>query len=223
MDELALVIFDVAGTTVQDHGEVPAAFTATLAEHGIEITRERLKQVRGASKRQALRGFIPPGPEQDHVVEALYASFRAHLAQRYAVEGVHAIPGAEDAFRFLRGRGVRLALNTGFDRETTNLLLGALGWADGWVDAVVCGDDVSQGRPAPYLIFRAMEATGATSVHQVAVVGDTARDLQAGYNAGVRWNVGVLSGAHDRQTLERVPHTHLLSSVAELARLWEAV
>jgi phosphoglycolate phosphatase-like HAD superfamily hydrolase len=88
---------------------------------------------------------------------------------------------------------------------------------------VVCGDDVSQGRPAPYLIFRAMEATGARSVHQVAVVGDTTRDLQAGHNAGVRWNIGVLTGAHDRQTLQRAPHTHLLPSVAEVARVWEAV
>ena len=80
------------------------------------------------------------------------------------------------------------------------MLLGRLGWAEGIVDAVVCGDDVTRGRPAPYLIFRAMEATGASSVHKVASVGDTTLDLQAGYNAGVRWNVGVLSGAHDRQS-----------------------
>jgi phosphonatase-like hydrolase len=223
LDELALVIFDIAGTTVQDHGEVPAAFTAVLAEHGIAITPDRIKQVRGASKRHALRQLVPVGPDQDHVVEELYASFRAHLARRYAAEGVHAIAGTEDVFRLLREQGVGVALNTGFDRETTNLLLVALGWKDGWADAVVCGDDVSQGRPAPYLIFRAMEATGTESVHQVAVVGDTTRDLQAGYHAGVRWNIGVLTGAHDRQTLKRAPHTHLLPSVAELARVWEAV
>ena len=40
MDELELVDFDLAGTTVEDHGEVPAAFTAALAGHGIEVTRE---------------------------------------------------------------------------------------------------------------------------------------------------------------------------------------
>ena len=64
---------------------------------------------------------------------------------------------------------------------------------------------MTRGRPAPYLILRAMEATGASSVHKVASVGDTTLDLQAGYNAGVRWNVGVLSGAHDRQSLETSP------------------
>ncbi len=90
------------------------------------------------------------------------------------------------------------------------------------VDAVVCGDDVSQGRPAPYLIIHAMEATGTTNVRRVANVGDTALDLKAGYNAGVGWNIGVLSGAHDRQLLERTPHTQLLPSVAALFSLWSA-
>jgi phosphonatase-like hydrolase len=222
LDELELVVFDLAGTTVEDRGEVPAAFAAALAGQGIEVTREQVKNVRGASKRQALRTFIPAGPEQARLAEEAYASFRAHLARRYAAEGVRAVPGAAPAFRWLRERGVRVTLNTGFDRETTGLLLGGLGWSDGIVDAVVCSDDVPQGRPAPYLIFRAMEATGAKSVHRVANVGDTTLDLQAGYNAGVRWNIGVLSGAHDRKALESVPHTHLLPSVAEVTGLWAA-
>lgn len=220
--ELELVIFDLAGTTVEDRGEVPGAFTAALEEHGIEVTREQINGVRGASKRQALLHFVPPGPEQKRLAEKIYASFREELTRRYLSEGVRAIPGAAEVFGLLRERGVRIALNTGFDRETTELLLGALGWVDGIVDAVVCGDDVTQGRPAPYLIFRAMEAVGASDVHAVANVGDTVLDLQAGYNAGVRWNVGVLSGAHDRQSLEGVPHTHLVPSVAGLPGLWVA-
>ena len=67
-----------------------------------------------------------------------------------------------------------------------------------------------------------MEAAGAASVHRVANVGDTTLDLRAGRNAGVRWNIGVLSGAHDRRTLEGAPHTHLIPSVADLTRIWAA-
>jgi phosphonatase-like hydrolase len=215
-----LVILDVAGTTVEDRGQVPGAFTDALAEYGIEVTREQVRGVRGASKRQALLHFIPAGPGQMCLAEKVYASFRQHLARRYSSGGVQPIPGAPQAIRLLRARGVRVALTTGFDRETTELLLGALAWADGMVDAVVCGDDVTQGRPAPYLIFHAMEATGVGDVHRVANVGDTLLDLQAAYNAGVRWNIGVLTGAHDRAILERAPHTHLIPSVAELTSLW---
>jgi hypothetical protein len=34
MNSVELVIFDLAGTTVEDRGEVPAAFTGALAELG---------------------------------------------------------------------------------------------------------------------------------------------------------------------------------------------
>ncbi|HVF66960.1 MAG TPA: phosphonatase-like hydrolase [Pyrinomonadaceae bacterium] len=222
MDEVELVIFDMAGTTVEDCGEVPDAFVGALAEHGIRVTPEQLSAVRGSSKRQAVLDLIPAGPGRQSRAAAVYDSFRERLAIRYRSDGVRAVAGAVSTFRRLRERGVRVALNTGFDRETTVLLLDALGWDGRVVDAVVCGDDVSRGRPAPYLIFRAMEAAGACSVRGVVNVGDTVLDLRAGHNAGVRWNVGVLSGAHARAALEAAPHTHLLASVADLPGLWDA-
>jgi phosphonatase-like hydrolase len=136
-------------------------------------------------------------------------------------DGVRLLPGASDTFAWLHNQGIKIALNTGFDRATTELVLRRVGWEKDTVEAVICGDDVSQGRPAPYMIFRAMEAAGETSVHLVANVGDTVLDLQAGWNASVRWNIGVFSGAHTREQLERAPHTHLLAGVAALPSLWE--
>ena len=220
--EVELVVMDMAGTTVHDGGEVPAAFRAALARHGIRLSDEEIAEVRGASKREVIARLLSrhrpdaaPG-----LADEVHAGFREALAERYRA-GARAVEGAEDAIGWLRGRGVRVALNTGFDRATTRLLLDALGWAEGVVDAVVCGDEVPRGRPAPYLIFRAMEAAGATSVHRVMNVGDTELDLRAGWNAGVAWNVGVTGGAHPRERLELAPHTHLIGSVASLPALWE--
>jgi phosphonatase-like hydrolase len=220
MNNIELIVFDLSGTTVEDFAQVPDAFTAALAEYGIEVTPEQLNRVRGSSKRQAVLQFIPEGPGRTSKAEKVYLSFRNHLARRYIDGGVRSIAGASETFQWLKERRVRIALNTGFDRDITSLLLNALGWNENTVDAVVCGDDVRHGRPAPYLIFRAMELTGATSVHRVANVGDTALDLQAGNNAGVYWNIGVMSGVHDRKMLENVPHTHLLPSVAEVPSLF---
>ena len=218
MGGIELVIFDLAGTTVRDDGQVPGAFTAALAEHGVAVGPDAIRALRGASKREAIRGLLPAGAARDDLAERVYASFRAHLARRFA-DNVQAIPGAADVFAWLRDRGMRVALNTGFDRDTTRMLLCALRWDAGTVDAVVCGDEVPQGRPAPYMIFRCMETTGAQSVDRVANVGDTALDLRAGHNAGVRFNVGVLTGAHGRDVLGAEPHTHLLASVADLQAL----
>ena len=66
------------------------------------------------------------------------------------------------------------------------------------------------------MLFR---STGVTSVHEVMCVGDTVLDLEAGRNAGVRYAVGVLSGAHGKAQLEKAPHTHLIECVAQLPAL----
>lgn len=216
-----LVVLDMAGTTVHDGGEVPAAFRSALAAHGVAVTDDELAGVRGASKREVIRTLVTRHQPDalPSLAAEVYDEFRVALAERYRA-GVRAVEGADEVFDWLRRRGVRVALNTGFDRTITELLLDALGWRDGVVDAVVCGDEVREGRPAPYLIFRAMESAGAASVHRVMNVGDTELDLRAGWNAGTGWNVGVLNGAHPRERLERAPHTHLIDSVASLPELW---
>lgn len=211
----ALVVFDLAGTTVHDGGEVAAAFTGALEDGGIAVGAAALTQVRGASKREAIRRFFPEGAAGDRSAAAAYAAFRERLRAGLSA-GAQPVDGAREAFEGLRAAGIRVALNTGFDREITGLLLDSLGWRDGVADAVVCGDDVAEGRPAPYMIFRAMELTRTASVHQVANVGDTTLDLLAGHHAGVRWNIGVLTGAHDAARLADAPHTHLAASVAAL-------
>jgi len=213
---LRLMVFDMAGTTVRDGGQVAGAFTAVLGRHGIALEAEALAAVRGASKREAVRRFLPEGADLDWRAAEVYEEFREELKRRYTAEGVEEVPGAAEVFRTVRADGVRVALITGFDRDITSLLLEALGWSNDVVDAVVTGDDVRAGRPAPYLIFHAMEATNVTAVADVAAVGDTALDLETGHNAGVGWNIGVLSGAHDRERLARGPHTAILGSVREV-------
>jgi phosphoglycolate phosphatase-like HAD superfamily hydrolase len=69
------------------------------------------------------------------------------------------------------------------------------------------------------MIFRAMEATGVKNINEVINVGDTPLDLRSGANAGVAGVVGVLTGLHGRESLEREVHTHIINSVAELPAL----
>ncbi|MDP2053276.1 MAG: phosphonatase-like hydrolase [Acidobacteriota bacterium] len=211
----ALVVFDLAGTTIEDRGQVPAAFTAALAAHGIVATADQITRVRGASKRQAIRAFV----DTDAEASVVYAAFQLELAARFEAERVKPITGAAECFQALRHAGARVALTTGFDRDITRLLMAALSWQDA-ADTIVCGDDVAQGRPAPDLILRAMADTGIADAAMVATVGDTTLDLEAGAAAGVGWNIGVLSGAHGRDALARSPHSHIVGSVADLRRLW---
>lgn len=214
MTSPALVILDMAGTTVEDRGQVPTAFASTLAANGISIGADEITLVRGASKRQAIRNLLPPADAAQ--ADRIYAEFRRNLAHAYNTGGVRAVAGAASLIYHLRARGIKVALTTGFDRDIATLLLSSLGWTRNTVDAVVCGDDVENGRPAPDLILLAMKLTAIDDAARVANVGDTVLDLESGARAGVKWNIGVLSGAHSRAALERAPHTEIIPSVDDL-------
>jgi len=75
MSELDLVVFDLAGTTVEDRGQVTDAFTGALATLGLSVTPEQLSAVRGSSKRQAILQLVPDGPDRARYAETAYVSF----------------------------------------------------------------------------------------------------------------------------------------------------
>lgn len=215
-----LVVFDLSGTTVEDRGQVSAAFSSAFARAGFHLNAEDVRAIRGMTKRAAIRNLVSVESDRAGNAERVYEAFREELRARYAADGVRPIAGTLETFAWLKRRKIRIALTTGFDRDMTTMLLTALGWTNGVADAIVCAEDVANGRPAPDMILRAMALTATTDARCVAAVGDTVHDLHAGANAGARWNIGVLSGAHDRATLAAEPHTHLLGSVASLPDLW---
>jgi phosphonoacetaldehyde hydrolase len=51
-------------------------------------------------------------------------------------------------------------------------------------DAIVCSDDVTASRPAPWMNFRAAEQLGVYPMTAVLVVDDTPIGIAAGLNAG---------------------------------------
>ncbi len=68
-----------------------------------------------------------------------------------------------ETFSILRTQGIKIALNTGFTRVITDVILKRLGWNDtGIVDAVVCSDEVQEGRPHPFMIRKIMELLGVS-------------------------------------------------------------
>jgi len=226
MGAVDLVVFDMAGTTIEDHGEVLTAFKSALGKNDIRTSEDFLQQWRGASKEEVLRQCIEgqfgkESPDNPRRIEQAYGDFRRFLEDLYSRQGIRPIPGAVETFKWLREHDIRIGLTTGFYRKVADLILQQVGWNTGIVDASICSDEVIQGRPAPYLIFRAMEATRVTEVRRVVNVGDTTLDLLSAVNAGVRGNVGVLTGTQTFLHLGKFQHTHILPSVAELPELLE--
>lgn len=220
-----LVIFDIAGTTVFDGDAVGMCLRQAL-EHSARasFTRDEVNTYMGIAKPVAIASLLEQRtgrrPHVDKVGE-IHADFEARMLEHYrASPEVKEVNGAAALFRELRGRGLKVALDTGFGRPITDAVLRRLGWSiPDMIDASVTSDDVAEGRPAPDMVFRAMALTEISDVKRVIKVGDTPSDLQEGTNAGCGMVVGVTSGSHTDAQLRPYPHTALINSIRELPDL----
>ncbi|NNG19816.1 HAD hydrolase-like protein [Naumannella sp. ID2617S] len=218
----ALIAFDMAGTTIDEHDIVYTTLREVTTAAGASYDEDTFASWTGTEKRGAIAGLL--GSDDEAEIDRVHTEFVGELSRRYAARPPVPCPGIEAAFERLRGLGVRLALTTGFDRPTTDQLLDALGWrtgADGQIDAVVCATEVERGRPAPDLIRAVMREVGVDDPADVWAVGDTAADLKAAAAAGAV-GVGVLTGAGTRELLSAHPHRWILDTAAEVADLAEA-
>ena len=224
---IKLAAFDIAGTTVDDGGAVYDALRRCVEELGATVADADLSHWMGTDKVTAIKNLAELGGIEvdDDTVQQAFARFQAVLAESYRNDPPRPIAGAEETIARLRADGVKVALTTGFDRAVVEPLLASLNWGVGdgdghsvVLDAVVTTDDVPAGRPAPYLIFRAMERCGVTAVGDVLAAGDTAVDVQAANNAGAL-SIGVLTGQTPGAMLKENSADHVLASVAEIPRI----
>ncbi|MGP0063021.1 MAG: phosphonatase-like hydrolase [Isosphaeraceae bacterium] len=224
MMAIELVVFDMAGTTVNDEDSVNRCLREALGAAGLPVTLEEVNSVMGIRKPEAIAILVErKGRLQDlgDRLEDIYRDFVDRSITFYRNDPrVHEIPGATRVFQMLEGAGIRVALNTGFDRTITDVLLERLGWTkNAFIDASISSDEVARGRPFPDMIHALMKRMGIEDPQRVAKVGDTPADLEEGRNARCGLVIGVTQGTHCREELERYPHTHLIETVADLPSL----
>ncbi|MCV7282149.1 phosphonatase-like hydrolase [Mycolicibacterium flavescens] len=212
---IELAVFDMAGTVVSDDGLVLRSFEEAATAVGVPAE---------GAERDAARRYVldTMGQSKIAVFTHLFGgrAEEANAAFEKAYEslidgGVRPIAGAAETFSSLRDAGVRIALTTGFSSATQHRILDALGWQD-VADVVLAPGAGVRGRPSPDLVLTALMRAGVDDVRHVAVAGDTASDIATGLKAGAGVVAGVLTGAHDAQTLREAGATHVLDSVADL-------
>lgn len=215
-----LVVFDLAGTTVHDNFDVPRILQESLAHFGVNVALADAAAEMGIPKPIAIKTLMESqGMTADpQRIEDIHQLFIREMIRFYQHDSsVKEKEGVSETFERLKSAGVKIAVDTGFDRETTDPLLARMGWVDkGLIDFSVTSDEVPCGRPFPDMIFKAMAITRVPDLQCVAKVGDTASDMQQGAAAGCRWIIGVTTGAYSRAQLAREPHTHLVEQLPEI-------
>jgi phosphonoacetaldehyde hydrolase len=196
------VVFDWAGTVVDFGSRAPvAAFVQTFAARGVVLTEAEARGPMGLPKRDHLRALLSlPAVRQrwrqahghDPTEADLATLYDEFLPAQLAVLGRHndLVPGALDCLHRLRQQGVRIGVTTGYFREAALRVREAAARQGFVAEHLACPEDVAAGRPAPWMIYRLMEALDVFPPSAVVKVGDTVADVEEGRNAGV-WSVGV--------------------------------
>jgi phosphonatase-like hydrolase len=221
--DIQLAVFDIAGTTLHDESNVGLVLQEVIQEYaGAPVSLPEVNEVMGYAKPWAIRYLLEQKQDARHKDPAFIDSLHRHFVQRMSdhylhSQGVREKDGAGAVLQALKQRGIKIALDTGFDRAITDVILKRVGWLNnGVIDAVITSDEVPRGRPYPYMIYRAMEQLGVRSIRQVAKIGDTLSDLEEGTNAGCPYVIGITTGAYSKAALQAGPHTHLVDSLEEI-------
>ena len=224
--KIKLAVFDLAGTTVKDNKDVHRVLQHALAQHEVKISIADANKVMGIPKPVAIRQLLLERYSGNRVIDEkwiddIHQVFVKEMIRFYREDdSVGEKPGVSETFRMLKSAGIKVAVDTGFDRQITAPLLDRLGWMkQDLIDASVTSDEVANGRPFPDLIVEAMKRTGITDVKTVCKIGDTASDLEEGNSAGCGLVIGVTTGAFTRQELTIVKHSFLVDDIEEVVHL----
>jgi phosphonoacetaldehyde hydrolase len=191
------VVFDWAGTTVDHGSRAPAqVFQEIFRRRGVEITAAEARGPMGRAKHEhiALVAALPRVAAAWQVVHgqpasaadvlAMYHDFLP-LQKEILAHGSDVIPGVAAAVQTLRQSGLKIGSSTGYTRELMEIVC-PIAAAQGYQpDITLCSDDVTAGRPAPWLNLRAAELLNVWPAERVLVVDDTPVGIQAGKSAGM--------------------------------------
>jgi len=222
-NDVKLVVFDIAGTTVKDNGDIALAFQQAMAEKGYDIPVEKINPLMGYKKPEAIRLMLLEYEPDVTMVKAEYINtihdrFLELMVQYYTnATDLSPLPNAEEVFAYLKKNDVKVGLDTGFSKEITDVIIRRLGWLnDGKIDYVVSSDEVSAGRPQPYMIQKMMKEAGIEDSKKVVKLGDTEVDINEGKNAGCLFAIGVTTGAFTREQLEPYKPSFIIDDLKEL-------
>jgi phosphonoacetaldehyde hydrolase len=206
-ESIQAVVFDWAGTLVDFGSLAPTtAFVELFEGQGVAISLEQARIPMGLPKRDHIVALARMPDVQrrweqrfgkafgDRDADHLLALFEPMSASA-AVNRAELIPGVLETAEYLRSNSIRIGSTTGYTRTIMRGVVEAAARQGFLPDSVICTDEVPQGRPSPFAMYRSMLELAVWPAHTVVKVDDTRPGLAEGIAAGC-WTVGVVASGN---------------------------
>jgi len=221
-----MVVFDMAGTTVNENNVVYKTLQKAINEAGFHFTLDEvLAEGAGKEKLQAIKSILKlyAQNDDDKLAGNIYTHFIKYLAIAYDELDVLPNDNAENLFKALKEKNILVVLNTGYNFETAQSLISKLGWKKGKeFDDLITATDVKNNRPHPDMILLAMKHFNIINSAEVAKVGDSSIDIEEGKNAGCGLTFGITTGAHTIKQLQSAKPDYIINNLIELLPLLDS-
>ncbi len=190
-------IFDWAGTMVDFGCLVPAnAMRRAFDDSGVAVSDAQVRADMGKAKRAHIEAILSAPDIQAawqaqhgrgwaaQDVDRLLDAMERHTVTEAAASAMP-IDGALDLVRELTKRGIKIGSTTGYTSTIMKAVMPEAARHGYAPEVMICADDVPQGRPAPFMIWQALERLGVWPAGACVKVDDSAVGITAGRNAGL--------------------------------------
>lgn len=176
------VLFDWDGVVIDSSSQHERSWELLAAERGLSLPEGHFKA--GFGKKNEI--IIPTlGWGDDPAIIRELADRKEELYRELVVaEGVTILPGARELLQALKSAGIPRAVGSSTPRENLDALFASTG-LDALFDAVVCGSDVTHGKPDPE-VFLAGAAKLALPPARCIVIEDAFAGIEAARRGGMK-------------------------------------
>jgi phosphonatase-like hydrolase len=193
---IKLLVFDMAGTVIQEHGIVYNAIENSLNKVNCSTNSMDKSEWFGRSKNEVIWNMLKKKYDNT-IIHEKYNETKQNLNKELYREYfdnnklslMH--PDIPENFNLLREKGIKITLNTGYSRNLQRDIIEHFNLNE-CIDSAISSDEVAKGRPYPYMIYKLMEHTKISNIQQVAKIGDTLIDIEEGKNAGCGMTIAVM-------------------------------
>ena len=216
LKNVQMIVFDMAGTVINDSGIVYQTLYTTMKDFGLRVPKQDKEFWHGADKREILDQYLVDNNVMTRPIQKdLHTKFFNNLKEQYfESDQIKLIdPKLPGLLTDIRKKDIIVALNTGYNNDIQTNIIKKLHMTD-YISDYVSGEDVSKGRPYPYMIHKLMERNNILNSSQVVKIGDTQKDIFEGINAKTFASIGVLSGVGIKETLRSADY--IMDSVMDL-------